>query len=55
MKNLQQIFDQNLRGQEYIKARGLEPKPLYEHQCPHCKRIELEKKIIQLTKNWRLS
>jgi hypothetical protein len=51
---LHQIFAADLRGHDYIKARGLTPKPNRNHSetCQHCALQEMLPAVIQITERW---
>jgi hypothetical protein len=53
MKTYGEILKNNLRGQDYVKARGLVPVALYLNICPHCQGLERLAQVERLTTNWR--
>lgn len=52
---LPEIFASNLRGHQYIQARGLSPQIVKErqHTCESCKRAEMLPAVQQITQRWR--
>ena len=52
--NLSEIFAQDLRGHEYIKARGLTPQIVKEqqHQCESCRQMEMLPVVQRITAQW---
>lgn len=54
MDNVKHIFDQNLRGREYLEARGLSPEIVKnrQHHCATCALNELAPNVIQLINSW---
>lgn len=52
-----EIFALNLRGSEYIAARGLSPQIVREqkHMCESCRKAEMLPAVQQITKNWKLA
>lgn len=55
MSDLKQIFAQDLRGAEYIAARGLTPKFLGErrHICENCEKAELLPTVLNILEGYR--
>ncbi|MGZ3235755.1 MAG: hypothetical protein ACXU8A_00095 [Burkholderiaceae bacterium] len=49
------IFEMDLRGKDYIQARGLSPQIVKErpHQCESCKREEMLPAVLNIIENWR--
>ena len=51
---LAQIFASNLRGKDYIAARGLTPAMVrdQQHECSACKAAEKLPDVLRLLKKW---
>jgi hypothetical protein len=48
--NISDIFAQDLRGHEYLKARGLNPQIVRErqHVCPTCRQAEMLPAVLNI-------
>jgi hypothetical protein len=53
--NLFDIFKQNLRGHDYIAARGLSPEVVRKngHVCPQCRLNDLLPAVQQIVANYQ--
>lgn len=54
---LSEIFASNLRGHEYLKARGLSPQVIrdQQHTCDSCRKLEMLPVVQQITERWRVT
>lgn len=52
--SIAEIFAKDLRGREYIAARGLSPQAAKqrEHTCDSCRQSELLPVVQQILANW---
>ena len=52
-----EIFRQDLRGRDYIAARGLNPEVVKnaEHICPECRKAEMLPAVQRLLETRRLT
>ncbi len=55
MDILKMIFKNDLRGHDYIQARGLSPQVVKDrhNQCHVCKHAEQSQNMLYLINNWR--
>lgn len=51
---LSKIFAENLRGHQYIEARGLSPQIAKDrqHTCDSCRRAEMLPVVMQIVNAW---
>ena len=54
MDDVKHIFDKNLHGHDYHKARGLSPEVVKDrqHHCETCARNEVAPNVVRMINGW---